>query len=129
LRRTPPAGTPARRSASAATGWRCGRARWERRALRRRPLIADAVASVFPERFAAAHDGSAEIDEDRNLPLTGEACVDRIITDLAVIDVTADTFPAARRAAGVTVPRVVAATAAPLQVTDDVPTIAQQAPM
>ncbi|MFF0501858.1 3-oxoacid CoA-transferase subunit B [Nocardia aobensis] len=59
-------------------------------------------------------DGGAKIVEQCRLPLTGKAVVQRIITDLGVIDVRNGTLVLRELAPGVTVGQIAAATAAEL---------------
>ena len=65
--------------------------------------------------------GESKVLKECTLPLTGVACVKRIVSDLAVMDVTEDGFKLIERAPGVSVEEIVSKTAGKLIVEGEIP--------
>ncbi|MGV3538973.1 MAG: 3-oxoacid CoA-transferase subunit B [Rufibacter sp.] len=86
----------------------------------------DLVASAKNIIVAMQHtskDGQSKLLKNCTLPITGLQCVKKIVTDLAVLEVTGDGFKLLERAPGVTVEQIKAATEGNLLVEGDVPEI------
>jgi 3-oxoacid CoA-transferase subunit B len=83
----------------------------------------DLVASAKNIIVAMMHTnpkGESKLLPECTLPLTGVNCVKKVVTDLAVLDVTADGFKLIERAPGVTVEEIKAKTAGKLIIHGDV---------
>jgi 3-oxoacid CoA-transferase subunit B len=63
-----------------------------------------------------SRDGEPKIVDECSLPLTGKGCVNRVITDLGVLDVTPEGLLLKETAPGVSADEVVAATGAPVTI-------------
>jgi len=86
----------------------------------------DLVASAKNIIVAMQHtsrDGQSKLLPVCSLPLTGIKCVKKIVTDLAVLDVTEQGFVLRERAPGVTVEQIQVATAGKLVVEGVIPEI------
>ena len=82
----------------------------------------DLIASGAPIIVLMEHttrDGRSRLRRACTLPLTARGCVGRIVTNLAVVEVTNEGFVLREVAPGVTAEQVVAATEAPLLVPPD----------
>jgi 3-oxoacid CoA-transferase subunit B len=84
----------------------------------------DLVASAKNIIVAMMHTnpkGESKILPACTLPLTGVACVKKIVSDLAVLDVTPNGFKLLERAPGVSVEEIKLKTAGKLIVEGDIP--------
>ena len=84
----------------------------------------DLVASAKNIIVATTHTdraGKSKLLKECTLPLTGVACVKKIVTDLAVIDVTENGFKLIERAPGVSVEEIIEKTEGKLIVEGEIP--------
>lgn len=84
----------------------------------------DLVASAKNIVVAMQHtskDGQSKLLKECTLPLTGVACVKKIVSDLAVIDVTVEGFVLLERAPGVSVEEIKKATEGKLLIKGEIP--------
>jgi len=84
----------------------------------------DLVAAAKNIIVATTHtdrNGNPKLKTQCDLPLTGVNCVKKIVSDMAVVEVTDKGFKLLERAPGVSVEEIVAATGAPLIVEGDIP--------
>ena len=84
----------------------------------------DLVASAKNIIVAMMHTnpkGESKLLPACTLPLTGKKCIKKIVTELAVLDVTANGFKLLERAPGVSVEEIVAKTAGKLIVEGEIP--------
>jgi 3-oxoacid CoA-transferase subunit B len=84
----------------------------------------DLVAAAKNIIVATTHtdrDGNPKLLKECTLPLTGVNCVKKIVTDMAVVDITENGFKLIERAPGISVEEIVAATGAPLIIEGETP--------
>ncbi|TMI94955.1 MAG: CoA transferase subunit B [Bacteroidetes bacterium] len=84
----------------------------------------DLVASARNIIVAMMHTnpkGESKLLPACQLPLTGVRCVKKIVTDLAVLDITSNGFKLIERAPGVSVEEIVSKTAGKLIIEGDIP--------
>jgi 3-oxoacid CoA-transferase subunit B len=84
----------------------------------------DLVASAKNIIVAMMHinpKGESKLLPNCTLPLTGKRCIKKIVTEIAVLDVTDDGFKLLERAPGVTVEEIVSKTAGKLIVEGEIP--------
>jgi len=65
--------------------------------------------------------GESKILKQCTLPITGVKCIKKVVTNLAVLEVTKEGFKLLERAPGVSVEEIIAATAAELIIDGDIP--------
>ena len=80
-----------------------------------------AAKNIIVAMMHADKDGNSKLLKKCTLPLTGVKCVKRIVTDLAVLDVTPNGFKLIERAPGVSVEEIKSKTEGKLIIEGEIP--------
>jgi len=80
-----------------------------------------AAKNIIVAMMHADKDGNSKLLPECTLPLTGVRCVKKIVTDLAVLDVTPDGFRLLERAPGVSVEEIKSKTQGKLIIEGEIP--------
>ena len=83
-------------------------------------LVAGADNIIVTMTHADRH-GNSKLLDTCTLPLTGAACIQRVVTDLAYLEIRDAAFHLVERAPGVSVDEIAAKTAGKLVIPDHVP--------
>ena len=83
-------------------------------------LVAGAKNIICTMTHANKH-GESKLLTECSLPLTGVGCINKVITDLALLEIKDGAFHLLERAPGVSVDEIIAKTQGKLIVSEDVP--------
>jgi 3-oxoacid CoA-transferase B subunit len=83
--------------------------------------LVSAAKNIIVATTHTDKDGKSKLLKQCTLPLTGVNCVRRIITDMAVVDITEAGFRLVERAPGVSIEEIQSATEGTLIVEGDIP--------
>lgn len=83
-------------------------------------LVAGADNIICTMTHASKH-GESKLLASCTLPLTGAGCINRVLTDLAYLEIKDGRFILKERAPGVSVEEIIEKTAGQLEVPDSVP--------
>ena len=83
--------------------------------------LAASAENIIVAMMHTGKSGQSKLMEQCSLPITGKKCVKRIVTNMAVIDVTPQGFQLVERAPDVSIEQIKVSTAGNLIVKDHVP--------
>ena len=84
-------------------------------------LVSSATENIIVAMMHTNRSGDSKILKQCNLPITGVKCVKKVVTNLAVLEVTENGFKLLERAPGVSVDQIKNSTEAELIINGKIP--------